>query len=53
LPGLPVLAGNEVGTFSAGDFPWSFFVPGYLLMAAGLGVVCYRGASPAALAGPW
>lgn len=52
LPGVPLLAGNEVGTLSAGDFPWSFFVAGYLLMAAGLGVVCHRGASPAARAGP-
>jgi hypothetical protein len=36
LPGLPLLDQSKAGGFVPGDFPWSFFVAGYLLMALGL-----------------
>jgi len=48
LPGLPLVANGEAGGFGAGDFPWGFFVPGYLLMASGLSIACNRSALRAA-----
>jgi hypothetical protein len=48
LPGLPLLAQSEAGGFVPGDFPWSLFVPGYVLMAVGLIIACSRKASPTA-----
>jgi hypothetical protein len=50
LPALPLLANGEARTFGTGDFPWSFFVLGYMLMAMGLTIVCHRGTSSAAQA---
>lgn len=48
LPGLPLRGGGEAAALAAGHFPWSFFVPGYLLMVCGLSIVCSRRASQAA-----
>jgi hypothetical protein len=43
LPGLPLLAGAEAaGGFEPRDFRWSLFVPGYVLMAAGLSIAGSR-----------
>jgi hypothetical protein len=48
LPGLPLRAQSAAGGFVPADFPWSLFVPGYVLMAAGLTIACSRRASPTA-----
>ena len=45
-PGLPLLAQSEATGFGPGPFLWSVFVPGYALMAMGLGIACRRRPSP-------
>jgi hypothetical protein len=42
VPGVPLVRGVTVDGFEPGDFRWSVYTVGYVLMATGLGLACRR-----------
>jgi hypothetical protein len=42
LPASAITVEEQAGRLAAGEFPWRFYVPGYLLMLWSLSMVCSR-----------